>query len=60
MTDKLINFKNFKLLKTDKKPFDSFLIDNKKREFIKKCFRDGEEDYKNGLCVDGKAFMKSL
>ncbi|MDE1240514.1 MULTISPECIES: hypothetical protein [Vibrio] len=34
--------------------------DQEKLDYIRQCFKDGEKDYVNGDCVDGKAFVDSL
>ncbi|MFL7866281.1 hypothetical protein [Vibrio cincinnatiensis] len=31
-----------------------------KSDYIRQCFEDGERDYTNGDCVDGKEFMDSI
>lgn len=34
--------------------------DQQKSDYIRQCFEDGERNYTNGDCVDGKEFMDSL
>lgn len=34
--------------------------DQEKSDYIRQCFEDGEKDYTNGDCVDGKEFMDSI
>jgi len=34
--------------------------DQEKSDYIRQCFEDGEKDYTNGDCVDGKDFMDSI
>ena len=35
-------------------------LEQLKRDYIKQCFIDAENDYENGNCVDGAEFMKNL
>ncbi|ENM3886279.1 hypothetical protein AB5A74_002792, partial [Vibrio cholerae] len=34
--------------------------DKEKIDYIRQCIEDGEKDYANGDCIDGKAFMDSI
>ncbi|EPM4074261.1 hypothetical protein ACTJ25_004087 [Vibrio parahaemolyticus] len=34
--------------------------DQEKNDYIRQCFEDGEKDYANGDCIDGKVFVDSL
>ncbi|MDW6094410.1 hypothetical protein ACXHPE_11690 [Vibrio cincinnatiensis] len=34
--------------------------DQEKSDYIRQCFEDGEKDYVNGYCIDGKEFLDSL
>ncbi|MBY8181452.1 hypothetical protein [Vibrio diazotrophicus] len=34
--------------------------DQEKSDYIRQCFEDGERDYSNDDCVDGKEFMDSI
>ncbi|HIH0842143.1 TPA: hypothetical protein ACYHS1_001582 [Vibrio cholerae] len=34
--------------------------EQEKIDYIRQCFSDGDNDYANGDCIDGKAFMDSI
>ncbi len=39
---------------------DKYRTEQEKIEYIRQCFKDGEIDYANGDCVDGRKFMALL
>ncbi|EGQ8650926.1 hypothetical protein [Vibrio cholerae] len=39
---------------------DKGTTDQEKIDYIRQCIKDGEIDYANGDCVDGKEFMTLL
>ncbi|EJG2257330.1 TPA: hypothetical protein ACMDU7_000536 [Vibrio parahaemolyticus] len=39
---------------------DKDKTDQEKIDYLRQCFRDGEIDYTNGDCADGKKFMELL
>lgn len=39
---------------------DKGKTDQEKIDYIRQCIKDGEIDYANGACVDGKEFMALL
>ncbi|EGR2498007.1 hypothetical protein VCSRO55_0745 [Vibrio cholerae] len=39
---------------------DKGTTDQEKIDYIRQCIKDGEIDYANGDCVDGKEFMALL
>lgn len=39
---------------------DKGKTDQEKIDYIRQCIKDGEIDYANGDCVDGKEFMALL